>query len=177
MQYIMFSLEHRTIHSLVTKSHCSPTCNICYLYQLGSDCPLVYGYGNVPSTRTWLFPDIACVEHHTDISQTVLFMSFFISKRSTMHNSVYLYWPTSHPLIHPVFNFCEGVSDCHYTVNSCEMALATSVELPMKRKLMSEIGELSRSISLRVKKLSESAKIPTRESQDAAGYDLYRYVL
>ena len=56
------------------------------------------------------------------------------------------------------------------------MALATTVELPMKRKLMSEIGELSRSISLRVKKLSESAKIPTRESQDSAGYDLYRYI-
>ena len=44
---------------------------------------------------------------------------------------------------------------------------------PLKRKLSSE-GYTAP--LLRVKKLSCSAKLPTRESVDAAGYDLYRYV-
>ena len=59
------------------------------------------------------------------------------------------------------------------------MALVTSisVDLPMKRKCVSETtnGNDDTDITtLKVKKLSDSAKIPTRESADAAGYDLYR---
>ncbi len=54
------------------------------------------------------------------------------------------------------------------------MALVTSVDLPMKRKCVPEAMNGNNVVELKVKKLSSSAKIPTRESADAAGYDLYR---
>lgn len=60
------------------------------------------------------------------------------------------------------------------------MSLASAeIELPMKRKMATveiseEMGDIVPSI-LKVKRLSEAAKLPSRESIGAAGYDLYRY--
>lgn len=60
---------------------------------------------------------------------------------------------------------------------SAKMSLASAeiLELPMKRKMATvETSDAPTPIVLNVKKLSEAAKLPSRESIGAAGYDLYR---
>ncbi|KAG8218821.1 hypothetical protein J3R82DRAFT_4499 [Butyriboletus roseoflavus] len=51
------------------------------------------------------------------------------------------------------------------------------VEPQLKKRRMSDSAQSTPSSQLLVKRLSEKAKLPTRGSPLAAGYDLYRYLI
>lgn len=55
--------------------------------------------------------------------------------------------------------------------------MALDVEPQLKKRRMSNSVQSEPSSQLRVKRLSEKAKLPTRGSPLAAGYDLYRYLI
>ena len=53
--------------------------------------------------------------------------------------------------------------------------MMVELEPQLKKRRMSDSAQHAPSSQLLVKKLSEKARLPTRGSALAAGYDLYRY--
>lgn len=56
-----------------------------------------------------------------------------------------------------------------------KFSMTVDVEPQLKKRRMSDSAQHTPSSQLLVKRLSEKAKLPTRGSPLAAGYDLYRY--